>query len=354
MGRTTLCIFKRIEMIIQVIILMQMIQRSDPSQDTTFCKDTSVSSKKEKIQNLLSCWEDDRENKHKTNNYNENRERVVNYRSCKEIRNSKNDIQDGIYTLTTKTGMTYQTFCDMTTNGGGWTLVASIHENNIHGKCTWGDRWTSQQGNNANNPKGDGNWDNYATFGTPEGATSDDYKNSGYYDIFTKDVSVWHVPNDTPLELWKSSSLQRYRTDSGFMEHEGGNLFHLYKKYPVTFKAGTCLTHNGPAVPIVYDYGYAERTAKFYSPNGRAQFIAGFIQFRAINNEGAALALCPGMKVTGCDAEQHCIGGGGYVGEGLTRQCGDFTSLDWDGYGTHTGWSSSKEITDAAILIFYR
>jgi len=43
----------------------------------------------------------------------------------------------------------------MTTNGGGWTLVASIHENNIYGQCTVGDRWTSQQGNAVNYPAGD-------------------------------------------------------------------------------------------------------------------------------------------------------------------------------------------------------
>jgi len=30
--------------------------------------------------------------------------------------------------------------------GGGWTLVAAIHENNIEGKCTLGDKWSSEQG----------------------------------------------------------------------------------------------------------------------------------------------------------------------------------------------------------------
>lgn len=54
--------------------------------------------------------------------------------------------------------------------------MASVHENNMNGKCTPGDRWSSQQGNNPNNPAGEGNWANYATFGLPDGATSDDYK----------------------------------------------------------------------------------------------------------------------------------------------------------------------------------
>ena len=39
-----------------------------------------------------------------------------------------------------------QVFCDMSIAGGGWTLVASVHENNIKGKCTLGDKWSSEEG----------------------------------------------------------------------------------------------------------------------------------------------------------------------------------------------------------------
>ncbi|CAM9285281.1 unnamed protein product [Rangifer tarandus platyrhynchus] len=51
---------------------------------------------------------------------------------------------------------------------------------------------------------------------------------------------------------------------------------------------------------------------------------------------------------------QHCIGGGGYFPEGSPAQCGDFSSFDWNGYGAHRGYSSSREITEAAVLLFYR
>ncbi|XP_075036694.1 intelectin-1-like isoform X4 [Mixophyes fleayi] len=275
------------------------------------------------------------------------------YRSCKEIKQFQYDARDGIYTLTTKYGVSYQTFCDMTTNGGGWTLVASIHENNMHGKCTTGDRWSSQQGNNANNPEGDGNWANYATFGLPDGATSDDYKNPGYYDINANDVGIWHVPNKTPVPGWRHAALLRYRTNNGFLSAEGGNLFKLYKTYPVRYNIGSCTANNGPAIPVVYDLGNALKTANYYSPNGRPQFTAGFIQFRVFNKERAAIALCAGVKVKGCDSEHHCIGGGGYFPEGNPRQCGDFTAFDWNGFGTNKGWSATRDITEAAVLIFY-
>ncbi|XP_075467786.1 intelectin-1-like isoform X3 [Ascaphus truei] len=338
-------------MLIYSLLLLTLVVTGG---DSASCGESSISDKKQNILNLLACWDDDNTNSFNLDFSNPTGGHDYGYRSCKEIKQSDKKAKDGIYILTTEDGVNYQTFCDMTTNGGGWTLVSSIHENNMNGKCTVGDRWSSQQGNRFDNPEGEGNWANYATFGLPDGATSDDYKNPGYYDISAKDLGLWHVPNKTPLPLWRNSSLLRYRTDNGFLPGEGGNLFQLYKKYPVKYNAGNCLAHNGPAVPVVYDLGSAEKTTNYYSPIGRTEFTAGFVQFRAINTEKAALALCAGVKVTGCNVEHHCIGGGGYIPEGDPRQCGDFSAFDWDGYGTQRGASSSKEITEAAVLLFYR
>ncbi|XP_047423015.1 intelectin-1a-like isoform X3 [Sciurus carolinensis] len=128
-------------------------------------------------------------------------------RSCKEIKEKYLRADDGLYFLRAKNGVIYQTFCDMTSAGGGWTLVASVHENSMPGKCTVGDRWSSQQGNRADYPEGDGNWANYNTFGSAEAATSDDYKNPGYYDIQAQDLGIWHVPNNSPMQNWWNSSL---------------------------------------------------------------------------------------------------------------------------------------------------
>ncbi|KAM8934087.1 intelectin-1-like [Pelodytes ibericus] len=179
-------------------------------------------------------------------------------------------------------------------------------------------------------------------------------ENPGYYDMPAHDLGIWHVPNKTPLPLWKNSALLRYRTQNGFLSTNGGNLFHLYKKYPVKYKVGECRTNNGPAEPVVYDFGNLEKTLKYHSPNARNEFVPGFVQFRVFNNEKAALALCAGIKVTGCNTEHYCIGGGGYFPEASPKQCGDFAAFDWGGYGLCTGWSSSIELTEAAVLLFYR
>ncbi|XP_073321150.1 intelectin-like [Pagrus major] len=271
-------------------------------------------------------------------------------RTCKEIRDRYGEQEDGLYYLTTANGMVYQTFCDMTTAGGGWTLVASVHENSVYGRCTVGDRWSSQQGNNPELPDGDGNWSNRNMFGTAEGATSDDFKNPGYYDIAAEDMSVWHVPNNFQLEHWSLGAILRYHTNNRFLRLYGGNLFQLFKQYPVRYNIGSC-SNRGPAIPIVYDHGDRESTRMFYGPNSRNEFEPGFITFRAINNERAAMAICSGVKPTGCHTEHYCIGGGGYFDP---RQCGDFPSFDWDRLGHDQGWSASKEMTEAAVLLFYR
>ncbi|XP_039530995.1 intelectin-like isoform X1 [Pimephales promelas] len=271
-------------------------------------------------------------------------------RSCKELQKKYHVKDDGLYYLNSSRGVLYQTFCDMTTAGGGWTLVASVHENNIYGKCTVGDRWSSQQGSEPKRPDGEGTWANTVTFGSADASTSDDYKNPGYFDIPAQDVSVWHVPNNMEVESWSASSILRYHSENHFLTLHGGNLYNLFKKFPVRFGIGTCITDNGPVIPIVYDYGNADNIRNLYGPNSRTNFQPGFISFRVFNHERAAMALCSGTKPTDCNTEHFCIGGGGHFPEASPRQCGDFTGFDWD----VAGWSASKEITEAAVLLFYR
>ncbi|KAL4635155.1 intelectin-1a-like [Arapaima gigas] len=275
-------------------------------------------------------------------------------KSCKELLHLYGCLPDGLYFLSTSSGTSYLTFCDMTTDGGGWTLVASIHENNMYGKCTVGDRWSSQQGNNENVPEGDGNWSNKVTFGTVEAASSDDFKNPGYYEIIAEDMSVWHVPNGANVDNWKPSSIFRYHTQKNFLTQYGGNLYNLYKAYPVRYNAGVCHTNTGPSIPIVYDFGNDESLSTLYGPNSKREYEPGYITFRAFNNEKAALALCSGLKPKGCNIEHFCIGGGGFFAEGSGRQCGDFAGFDWNGYGTHSQWSASKEMTESVVMLFYR
>nr|XP_055050808.1 intelectin 3 [Misgurnus anguillicaudatus] len=269
--------------------------------------------------------------------------------SCLDIKEKYGATQNGIYFLTTKSGTVYQTFCDMTTAGGGWTLVASVHENNIHGACTVGDRWSSQQGNDQHRPEGEGTWANTATFGTAESSTGDDYKNLGYHDIQAQDVAVWHVPNNKVLKDWTTAAILRYHTESHFLREHGGNLYHLFKKYPLKFAAGECKADMGPSSPVVYDTGDKDSTTALYGSSLNDEFESGFVTFRAFNTDKSALAMCSGVKPTGCNTQHYCIGGGGFFQD--RRHCGDFTALDWSADKTK---SASKEMIESTVMLFYR
>uniref|UniRef100_A0A4W5LX43 Fibrinogen C-terminal domain-containing protein n=1 Tax=Hucho hucho TaxID=62062 RepID=A0A4W5LX43_9TELE len=176
-------------------------------------------------------------------------------RSCKEIRDRYDQHEDdGLYYLTTASGVMYQTFSDMTT-AGSWTLVASVHENNIYGKCEVGNRWSSQQGSNPRV------WP-----GAQPPTTS---KSPGYYDTMAEDMSV-----------------------KRFLTLQRGN--QLFKCCPVRYNVGSC--NRGPAI-LIYNQG--DTHTRLMDPT--------------INNERAAMAICSGVKPTGCNSEHYGIGGGGHL-----------------------------------------
>lgn len=49
--------------------------------------------------------------------------------------------------------------------------------------------------------------------------------------------------------------------------------FGFLQKYPVKYGIGKCWTDNGPAIPVVYDYGDAQKTASYYSPYGQSECL---------------------------------------------------------------------------------
>ena len=64
--------------------------------------------------------------------------------SCAHIRKSTdaNSTENGIYYIQDSNNISFPVYCDMSSGGGGWILVASIHENNIRstGRCAVGDK----------------------------------------------------------------------------------------------------------------------------------------------------------------------------------------------------------------------
>ena len=89
----------------------------------------------------------------------------------------------------------------MNVDNGGWTLVASVHENNIRstGECSVGDKWSSEHGNENGSQVGAEAWFNLNIFGAVVSATSQDYKTPAYFDLQARDVMIWQVPKTLHL-----------------------------------------------------------------------------------------------------------------------------------------------------------
>ena len=210
-------------------------------------------------------------------------------------------MKNGIYNLRDDNNFMFPVYCDMSIDGGGWTLVATIHENNINasGRCTSGDKWSSEHGNQRFSQVGAGAWFNYATFGNVISATSEDYKNPAYFGIEAQDVMIWQILDDTPLEQFDSAAYLKFRTNNSFLSEYGGNLFNLYNEYyPIKSNVFTRLTGNGPAIPITFDKGNATELQKHYGPFTQTNSEAGYIEVnKSTNGVKSILKLCSGKSI---------------------------------------------------------
>jgi len=70
----------------------------------------------------------------------------------------------------------------MSAAGGGWTLIASIHEDDINSKCSPNDKWSSAS-YDYDMSSSYRNWDNLLTFGEINAATSADFKSPAFYNL---------------------------------------------------------------------------------------------------------------------------------------------------------------------------
>ncbi|XP_078487815.1 uncharacterized protein LOC144745788 [Ciona intestinalis] len=159
--------------------------------------------------------------------------------SCLDLKNRSGVSIDGYYLIQPiGTVAPFQVYCDMTTSGGGWTLVASVHENDINGNCTTGDMWFSNELPRYSPLSR--NWENTNIFGNVKEATSADYKNIGYSAMKASNIMLRHVPNKTPVDKSKSLASLQYHTSNNFLDKHGGNLFTTYTKhYPMNPKTTT-------------------------------------------------------------------------------------------------------------------
>nr|XP_039256398.1 uncharacterized protein LOC120333114 [Styela clava] len=158
-------------------------------------------------------------------------------KSCRELKMLGFNADGVYYIQTMKDYPKTEVYCDMTSDGGGWTLVASAHESNISVKCGLDDLWSRYDLINEVAYPDNTNWESDYTFGNLFKCTSNDYKNDAYHNMQAENIMIWHVPSELSLTAMKQEAYLRYRTTNGFMKNYGGNLKNLYEKhFPLKLK----------------------------------------------------------------------------------------------------------------------
>ena len=147
------------------------------------------------------------------------------------------------------------------------------------GRCTVGDKWSSEHGNEKGSQVGAEAWFNYETFGNVISATSQDYKNAAYFDLRARDVMIWQVPNDTPLRQYYNASYLRYFTTNEFLTEYNGNMFYLYKNhYPINSGVYTTITDTDPAIPMTFDKESKAEIQQHFGTIVQSRIDSGYIQ----------------------------------------------------------------------------
>ncbi|XP_077974004.1 uncharacterized protein LOC120347640 isoform X2 [Styela clava] len=201
---------------------------------------------------------------------------------------------DGVYYIQTQTDYPKtEVYCDMTSDGGGWTLVASVHESNISVKCGVDDMWSKYDMMNELSYPDKTNWEAKNTFGNLFKCTSNDYKNDAYHNVKAENIMIWHVPSEISLSAMKQKSYLRYRTTNQFMKNYGGNLKTLFEQhFPLksnkldapTEDILDALAKNADnirrKIPDWYDYTYGENPSqindkKMYTVYGNQVYVTG-------------------------------------------------------------------------------
>ena len=165
-------------------------------------------------------------------------------------------------------------------------MVASVHDNlignnliGLNGRCSSGDQWSSEDGNLALSKVGADSWSNRRIFGTPQDATSDDFKNPAYFELNAKDIMIWQVPNETPLKDFDSAAYLKYFTNSEPLQRYGGNLYSLYKDhFPIVSGQYFRPADNGPAIPVVFAKGTADELVGHFGTIPQTNTESGYIQ----------------------------------------------------------------------------
>ncbi len=172
--------------------------------------------------------------------------------SCLDLLNAGRSTGDGLYTIDPSGSSAYEVYCDMTTDGGGWTMVANISDD---GSDVWSQFMPAQDA---------GLWDDSTTLGTAVSFTTD-YKSQAYMDVPSTDLLIQEAQANVLYagSCWSSQSFQAFisglswngdGSDSNWSDSSGAHLcsFEHFSYSDSVLRAGS---HSGSEKVVAFKWG---------------------------------------------------------------------------------------------------
>jgi len=173
--------------------------------------------------------------------------------SCENALAICSNLSDDNYWLSPQGGTPFQAYCDMSTSGGGWTMVANISD---AGSDVWSQFMPSQDA---------GLWDSISILGSTPTFT-DDYKSQAYMDITATSLLIKEAGTNAVLRAdncWTSSSFQGFisgllwdgdASDSNWSDGSGAALCN-FEHYGYNDPVLRASSHSGTQRVLAFKWG---------------------------------------------------------------------------------------------------